>query len=162
MPQPSNALSPEHEGRLQVALTAYSSGHFRSHQAAAKVFNVKRRTLSHRAQGLLFRAEAAPNSRKLTVTEEQTIVRYILDLGSREFAPRLCKVADMADKLLGVCGGQPRRAQLRREWLPDGCHWLNEGCHRRRETYSTCARSARRSRVGNSYPERLRCWILYR
>jgi hypothetical protein len=41
------------------------------------------------------------------VTEEQTIVRYILDLNSRGFAPQLCEVADTADKLLGVQGGEP-------------------------------------------------------
>jgi hypothetical protein len=35
------------------------------------------------------------------------IIRYILDLGSQGFAPRLCKVADRADKLLGVQGGEP-------------------------------------------------------
>ena len=48
-----------------------------------------------------------PNGLKLTLTEEQTIVRYILDLDSRGFAPRLCEVADMADKMLGVRGGEP-------------------------------------------------------
>jgi len=42
----------------------------------------------------------------LTATEEQTIVQYILNLDSRGFAPRLCEVADMADKLLAVCGGK--------------------------------------------------------
>ena len=45
-----------------------------------------------------------PNSHKLTTTEEQTIVQYILDLDSRGFAPRLCEVADMADKLLAARG----------------------------------------------------------
>ena len=45
--------------------------------------------------------------RKLTTTEEQTIVRYVLDLDSQGFAPRLCEVADMADKLLGIWGGEP-------------------------------------------------------
>jgi hypothetical protein len=44
---------------------------------------------------------------KLTTTEEQTIVRYILDLDLRGFALWLCKVADMADKLLAVYGGEP-------------------------------------------------------
>jgi hypothetical protein len=47
-----------------------------------------------------------PNSQKLTTTEEQMIIRYILDLDLRGFAPRLCEVADMADKLLAVHGGE--------------------------------------------------------
>ena len=36
------------------------------------------------------------------MTEEQTIVQYILNLNLRGFPPRLYKVADMADKLLTV------------------------------------------------------------
>ena len=107
MPQPPNTLLLKHEGRLQLALEAYNSGQFRSHRAAAQAYNVKRRTLSYRAQGRSFRAEATPNYHKLTATEEQTVIQYILDLDSRGFAPRLCEVADMADKLLGVRGGQP-------------------------------------------------------
>jgi hypothetical protein len=47
------------------------------------------------------------NRQKLTTTEEQTIIRYILDLDLRGFAPRLYKVADIADKLLAVCGSEP-------------------------------------------------------
>jgi hypothetical protein len=61
MPQLSNATSPEHEGRLKLVLIAYNSGEFRSHRAAVEAINVKRRTLSYRAQGLPFRAEAVPN-----------------------------------------------------------------------------------------------------
>jgi hypothetical protein len=64
-------------------------------------------SLSHRAQGRAFRAEALRNGLKLTSTEEQTIVRYILDLDSRGFAPHLSEVADMADKLLGERSGEP-------------------------------------------------------
>jgi len=33
------------------------------------------------------------------------IVQYILDLDSRGFAPQLCEVADIADKLLTTRGG---------------------------------------------------------
>jgi hypothetical protein len=40
-------------------------------------------------------------------TEEQTIIQYILNLDSRRFPPQLYKVADMANKLLGVHGGEP-------------------------------------------------------
>jgi hypothetical protein len=41
------------------------------------------------------------------VTEEQTIVQYILDLDSQGFVPQLCEVADIADKLLAIRSGEP-------------------------------------------------------
>jgi hypothetical protein len=82
MPQPPNALLREHKGRLQLALEGVKSSQFRSHYAAAAALNVNCRTLSCRAQGTPFRAETLPNSRKLTSTEEQTIVRYILCHGA--------------------------------------------------------------------------------
>jgi hypothetical protein len=53
MPQPNNALSQQHEGRLEVALLAYRSGEFRSYRAAAAAFNVNHYTLSKRAKGIL-------------------------------------------------------------------------------------------------------------
>jgi len=97
MPQQYDALLLEHEGRLQLAFQALRDGQFRSQRAAARAFNVKHQNLSDRSRGVLFILERVPNGRKLTLTEEQTIIRYILDLDSRGFAPRLCEVADMAD-----------------------------------------------------------------
>jgi hypothetical protein len=41
-----------------------------------------------------------PNSKKLTELEEEVIVRYILDLDGRGFAPTYTAAHDMADKLL--------------------------------------------------------------
>lgn len=107
MSQPSQALLPKHEGRLQLALQAYQSGQYRSHQAVAPTYNVKRRILNERAHGVPFRLETRPNSQKLATTEEQTIVQYLLALDSRRVAPRLCEVAYMANKLLGVRSGKP-------------------------------------------------------
>jgi hypothetical protein len=107
MPHQRNTSAFQHKGRFQLALLAYNSGQFRSHRAAAEAFNVKHHKLSDRAKGIPFRLETLPKSRKLKLTEEQTIVQYILDLDLRGFAPRLCEVADMADKLLGVRGGEP-------------------------------------------------------
>jgi hypothetical protein len=40
-------------------------------------------------------------------TEEQIIVQYILNLDLQGFALKLYKVADMANKLLGLRGGKP-------------------------------------------------------
>ena len=74
MPQPNNALLPQHEGILEVALLAYRSGEFRSYRAAAAAFNVNHHTLSKRAKGILSRRKTPANGYKLTATKEQTIV----------------------------------------------------------------------------------------
>jgi hypothetical protein len=80
MPHQRNTSVFQHEGRLQLALLAYNSGQFRSHRAAAEAFNIKHHKLSDRAKGIPFHLETLPKSRKLTLTKEQTIVQYILDL----------------------------------------------------------------------------------
>ena len=43
-----------------------------------------------------------PNSKKLTKLKEEVIIRHILDLDSRGFAPTLGAVKDIADKLLAA------------------------------------------------------------
>lgn len=92
------------EGRSILALQAYVSGQFQSVRRAAAAFNVGHQQLSRRRHKITFRQEAPPNSRKLSVTEEQTIVRYILNVDSSESAPQLYEVADIADKVLAVSG----------------------------------------------------------
>jgi hypothetical protein len=107
MSSPNNVNSVYHEGAVELALAAFQSSQFRTQKAAANAFNVRPRTLNRRVQGISARRDCTPNNQKLTATEEKTIIQYILDLDLRGFAPRLCEVADMADKLLGVRGGEP-------------------------------------------------------
>ena len=52
------------------------------------------------------RPKARLVSYKLTGLEEEVIVRNILDLDSRGFAPRLAGVEDMANLLLESRGGK--------------------------------------------------------
>jgi helix-turn-helix, Psq domain len=106
MPQQIQVNKAQQEGRIELALQAYKDGQFQSLQRAANTFNICPRRLQRRYNGTLARADTRPSSQKLTATEEHTIVRYILDLNSRGFAPRLCEVADMADKLLAARGGK--------------------------------------------------------
>ena len=106
MSQQQNAQVSNQEGRIELALSAYNDNQFRSLWRASQAFSVPHSTLTRRYNGIPFRPNTRPNSHKLTATEEQTIVRYILDLDSRGFTPRLCEVADMADKLLAVRGGK--------------------------------------------------------
>ena len=104
MSQQRNVIAVQEEGRIDLALHAYTSSQFQSLRRAAVAFNVNHQRLSDRLRGITSRSQTRPNSYKLTATEEQTIIRYILDLNARGFAPRLCEVADMADKLLGIRG----------------------------------------------------------
>ena len=67
---------------------------------AAKIYDVDRMTLTRRRDGKPARYDTPANSRKLTDLEEQTIVRYIVELCARAFHPRLCYVEDMANRLL--------------------------------------------------------------
>ena len=107
MSQQNNVISAEQEGRIELALQAYNNGQFKSLRRAAAAFNIKHQRLSDRLHGITFRPQTTPNCQKLSPTEEYTIIQYILDLDTRGFAPRLCEVADMADKLLDVRGGEP-------------------------------------------------------
>ena len=57
-------------------------------------------TIQRRRAGVALRRDCDPNSKKLTNLEEEVIVRHILDLDLRGFAPSLGAVRDIADKLL--------------------------------------------------------------
>jgi len=102
--QQSSILSYE-EGRIDLALQAFTSGQFKTLRRAAAAFSVRHQRLSDRLRGIANRHETRPNNQRLTATEEQTVIRYILDLDARGFAPRLCEVADIADQLLAARGG---------------------------------------------------------
>jgi hypothetical protein len=61
---------------------------------------VPRTTLRNRYLGIPLRYDTKPNSRKLTNLEESVIVRYILDLDSRSFPPRIRCVKDIVNRIL--------------------------------------------------------------
>jgi hypothetical protein len=62
--------------------------------------------LSERIAGITPRNKIRPNYLKLSKLEEEVIVRYILDLDSRGFAPRLTSVEDIANYILESKGGK--------------------------------------------------------
>jgi hypothetical protein len=141
--QPSNQ-----EGRILLALSACNCRQFKSLRLAAEAFQVPPLTLTSRYNGIPFRPSTRPNNHKLTATEEQTIVQYILDLDSRGFAPRLCEVADMADKLLAVRGGKPT-----------GKCWAERFVTRSPELKMTFNRVKDRQRILQEDPEIIGAWF---
>ena len=87
MSQQNNIQSIQKDGRINLALQAYLQGQFSSAEAAAKSFNINPHTLRRRVNGTQARRDCVLNYRKLTQTEEQTIVRYILNLNSQGSPP---------------------------------------------------------------------------
>jgi hypothetical protein len=104
--------------------------------------------LTSRYNGITHILERRNGRQKLTTTEEQTIVRYILDLDSRGFAPRLCEVEDIADKLLAVRGGEPV-----------GKHWAERFVTRSTELKMAFNRAKDRQRILQEDPEIIGAWF---
>jgi hypothetical protein len=104
MAPPTKAQLASYEADIHSAILALQQNRFQSEAVAAQTFNVSRDTLHRRRAGKPARRDCQPNSRKLTQLEEEVIVRYILDLDQRGFAPAYAAVRNMADKLLAARG----------------------------------------------------------
>ena len=100
-------VSPSNEARIILALEALKNGQILSLRAAAKIYNVSPATLMRRRDGKPARHDTTPKSRRLTNSEEEALVQYILELSERAFPLRLCGVEDMANQLLRVRDAPP-------------------------------------------------------
>ena len=94
MPQAKN------ESQIILTLSAMENGPNLSARAAAEIFAVHRQTRSKRRYGVQSRRDSSVNSRKPSDLEENAILKYVLDLGSRGLPPQNAAVEDMANRLL--------------------------------------------------------------
>jgi hypothetical protein len=97
---------------IQLALTSLNTSQLQSTRRAAIIFNVPKSTLIDRRAGIPARRDCQPNSKKLNQREEEVIIRHILNLDIRGFAPTYEAVRDMADKLLAARGA----GQVGQKW----------------------------------------------
>jgi len=100
MPPPTSTSSVQREGRIALALEALKQGFFTSVRSAAKAYDVPHSTLSYRVHEHPARRDTRPTNCKLTVTEELTLVQWILSMGQRGLPPRPESVRQMANLLL--------------------------------------------------------------
>ena len=94
------------EARIILAIEAIQSSKKLSRRAAAKLYNIPETTLRARITGRPSRLETRPKAQLLTELEEVVIVRYILDMDERGFAPRVAGVEDMANYILESRGAR--------------------------------------------------------
>lgn len=97
--------SQNNEASITIALSAIQKDPKLSIRKAAQLYSINRSTLAARMKGRRARNEVPANSMRLTVLEEETLLKFILDLDSRGFPPRLSGVEEMANLLLAERGG---------------------------------------------------------
>ena len=88
------------EAKIILAIKAIRTSKKLSRRKAAKLYQVPHSTHCDRMNGRTTLYERRPTMAKLTILEEEVIIRNILDLDSRGFAPRLAGVEDMASYIL--------------------------------------------------------------
>ena len=94
------------EARIILAIKAIRISKNLSRRSAAKIYKVPESTLRLRINGHLALNKRRPVNHKLTELEEEVIVRYILDMDKRGFAPRLAGVEDIANYILESRGAR--------------------------------------------------------
>ncbi|KAJ0151443.1 Uncharacterized protein HZ326_6045 [Fusarium oxysporum f. sp. albedinis] len=95
------------ECQILLALQALRNNPKLGLRGAARLYQVNYWALRRRQNGVQSRRDWIPKSRKLSDLEEQIIVKFILDLDSRGFPPRLRGVEEMANRLLADRDASP-------------------------------------------------------
>ena len=98
----TQAQPASYEANIHLAILALQRNQIRSEAVAAQTFNVSRDTLHRRLAGKPARRDCQPNSKKLTMLEEEFIATYILKLDTRAFSRAYAALCDMADRLLAA------------------------------------------------------------
>ncbi|EEA22979.1 pogo transposable element, putative [Talaromyces marneffei ATCC 18224] len=96
----------EQEGRILLAISDLQNERILRVAQAASVYNIPRTTLQRRLRGVQQRSEVRANSHKLTQSEEESLVKWVLDLDRRGLPPRHSLVREMANYLLSQHGDQ--------------------------------------------------------
>jgi hypothetical protein len=143
-----HAQNSSHEADIHLAILALDQRQILTERSAAQTYEVSRTTLQRRRAGTRARRDCQPNSRKLTKLEEEVIIRYILDLDSRGFAPTYEAVRDMADKLLAARGA----GQV-------GVHWPRNFVKRTDSLKTSFNRAYDRQRALCEDPALIRPWF---
>jgi hypothetical protein len=88
------------EGRIALAVQAFRNGQLPSLRATARAYDVPESTLRSRVKGVETRRDFIPVNRKLTLTEESTLVERILCSDQRGLPVRADYIRQMANLLL--------------------------------------------------------------
>ena len=105
--------SIDQEGRILLAISDLKNKKICSIREAARIFQVPPSTLCDRYHGIQMKAEKRAAGLKLSTNEEESLIKWILDLAKRGLPPRPSLVRQMANHLLSQRGNQ----QVSEKWV---------------------------------------------
>jgi hypothetical protein len=98
--------SAQIEGKIELAISDLKNGRIRSIREAARIYAVPRTTLQDRLHGVPYQHAICANNHKLTQFEEESLIKWVLDLNRRGFPPWHSLVREMANYLLSQYGNR--------------------------------------------------------
>ena len=142
MPYTSNGSN------IFLAIQALENDPKLSVRKAAALYNVSRTTLTCRRNGRCPRTDKSANSLKLTILEEEAIVKRALELDAQGFPVRISGVEDMANRLL-----RDRNASS------VGTKWVQRFISRQPQLKTQMSRSYDNQRALCEDPEKIEKWF---
>ena len=146
--------SSHQEGRLLLGIQTSNNIPNSSHRAIAHSYDVPNTTLHYRIHGRPTRQNAQISNRKLTLTEEETLVQWILSMDGRGLPPRIATVRRMANVLLA------ERVRSSSDSPPSvGEKWVQRFVQRHPDLESKYSRKYDHRRAQCEDPESIRNWF---
>ena len=131
-----------------AAIAAYDEGQFRSIRATARHFEVNHATLARRIKGCSKRMIIYQQQQKLSLTEEATLEKTLLEYDARGLSCSIAYCQDLANQLL-----------QKREAPPVGKCWASRFIQRHPQLKARYTRSYDYQRARAEDPESIQQWV---
>jgi hypothetical protein len=105
--------SAQIEGKIQLAISDLKNGRISNIREATRIYDIPRTTLRDRLKGIEYKGEKRANHHKLTQSEEDSLVKWVLDLDRRGLPPRHSLVREIVNYLLQQHG----KSQVGKNWV---------------------------------------------
>ncbi|EED11542.1 conserved hypothetical protein [Talaromyces stipitatus ATCC 10500] len=108
------------EGLILLAISDLQNERILRVAQAARIYKIPRTTLQERLSGTQQRSQIRANNHKLTQFEEESLVKWMLDLDKRGLPPRHSLIREMANYLLSQHGNQQIESKFSRKYNYEG------------------------------------------
>src|SRR5271156_6630226 len=142
----------EQEGLKEQAIRDLKSSKISSTRKAADIYELPRTSLRDRRRGIRPQAEANAEKKKLTASEEETLIKRILSLAKRGFPPRPIFIENWANLLLANRGSSRPIKRV-------GINWKSTFINRHPELKGVYSRAFNHQRAKCEDPKIIRPWF---